>query len=85
MRVALSASHNRNEKAMALLATCDLIYTTQHHNLDNLQREFHCAIIRPIPDCCPDMIKFLEERHKDDEIIGFDDLMRVRSQGVNDV
>ena len=78
MKVSLSASHANCREAIELLNTCDLIYTTQVKNLGKLEKELPFAEIKVIPDCCPDMIEFLKERHKNDEVIGFDTLMQLR-------
>jgi len=80
MKVSLSASHNNCQAAKELLETCDLIYTTQWKSLDEISLEFPDAIVRPIPDCGPDIMEFLQQRHEHDEVIGFGDLMSLRNK-----
>jgi len=80
MKVSLSASSGGCKEAEVLLATCDLIYTTQWFHIEALREDYPNAIIKPLPDCCPDLIEFLKERHKDDEVIGLGDLMELRNK-----
>ena len=81
MRVSLSASHNNNEKAIAVLAQCELIYTTQFQRIQELQQQFPEAQILPLPDSRNDTINYLRERHREDEVIDFSDLMQLRNGG----
>lgn len=78
MKVSLSASHASNPDAMAMLRTCDLIYTTQAASLDALRAEFPQAQVRPLPDARNDLIEFLRARHAGDEVIEFSDLYDAR-------
>lgn len=80
MKVSLSASHANCPAAIELLRTCDLIYTTQINNFDSLEEQFPDAIVKVIPDCCPDLIEFLKIRHQSDEVIGIGELMTLRMQ-----
>jgi len=78
MKVALSASHGGNQKAIELLESCDLIYTTNVRCRDDLYELFGDDVVRFIPDATESMREFLENRHKADEIIGFSDLFALR-------
>lgn len=80
MRVALSASFGDSKEAEELLRTCDRIYTTQIQNIEDFGVLFPNTIISALPDCCPDMLEFLRERHKDDEVIEFSDLFQLRGR-----
>ena len=82
MRVSLSASHANCDVAIELLKSCDVIYTTQYNRLDEIRELFTEARVLPIPDCCPDMLEFLKERHKDDDVITFGDLMDIRNKDL---
>ena len=84
MLVSLSASHGNDARSIAVLAMCDLIYTTQWSRLDELRLLFPQVDIRPIPDNCPDLLDFLLVRHKDDEVYTFGDLLHARRTGSGD-
>ena len=80
MKVSLSASHGGNEAVISLLKTCDVIYTTQWFRLNEIRGQFVDSVVLPLPDSRNDTIAYLRERHRDDEVIDFCDLYKIRSK-----
>ena len=82
MKIALSASHGGSDKAKALLAECDVIYTTQFMRVEELREQFPSADVRPIPFATEAMFKFLRDYHResvpDCEFVEFPDLFKLR-------
>ena len=79
MKIALSASHGGNPDAIKMLQDCELIYTTQIQNRDELFKTFGEGTVLFIPDATSSTVDWIKSRHEDAEFVTFSDLMRVRN------
>ncbi len=78
MIVSLSASHGDHPKCIALLRTCDVIYTTQWARLEEFKLAFPDAHVLLVPDARNDLLEFLRARHKGDTVYDFSTLFSIR-------
>lgn len=68
-KIALTASYYDHPEVAAVLRECEVIYTTQVRNREDLEKRF--VNVRFIPDSCPDTIAYLKKRHEGAEFIEF--------------
>ena len=79
MKISLSASGFNIPPVAELLNECDLIFTTQVINRDELWKLFGRDKVHFIPDACNDTLEFMKSKYPDAEFIGFSELFKLKT------
>lgn len=80
-KVALTASHFENEKVAELLSQCQIIYTSQANNYEQIKERFKfTSEVRVIPNITESILRLIRSWHSYAEFITFKDIMDLKDK-----